>query len=206
MQAVPCLPPGGDCPRLGWAGPASWRRLGLLCSAALWDCMSSLRHTNALGSLHHAQTSCFCFCLIKSSQRHVVLLEGRIPMFLRVRNAVYMKLGALYQERLFCGGARLLTAKWKLHHSLQCLFLACSNTLHFSPALCCTLSPVVCLLDPSLLQGTTVPAQHGPYKRWGAGALWLMQDHGPHVKDKHNPFYTTVKSWPTLTLYTCSMQ
>lgn len=159
----------------------SWRHLGFLCPAALWDCMSSLRHTNALGFLHHAQTFCFSFCLIKSSQRHVVLLEGRIPMFLRVRIPVQTKLRALYQECSFHGGAGLLTAKWKPPHSLQYLFLSCSSTLHFSPSSCC-IFPQLCvfLIHPSCKgqlcphsspDASTVPTSAGGQDPRGSGRI-----------------------------------
>lgn len=149
---------------------------------------------------------------LKSFQRHKVLPEGRIPIFLRVRNPFQTKLGVLYGECRPQGGAGLLTAKHQPHRSPRCRFslvqapcVSPRPRVAFAPQLC------VCARSFPPPHGTAVPAQprwrrHGPYERWGAGAPWLMQDHGPHVKDKHNPFYTTVKSWPTLTLYTCSMQ
>lgn len=77
------------------------------------------------------------FCPIKSFQRQEVLSEGRILIFLRVRNPVQIKLGVLWPH----------VSPVTLQAVVSCLL----KDFAFLPNLALRLLPVLCLPNPSLL-------------------------------------------------------
>lgn len=152
----------GDLFAIQWQSPTaevvgsvSWHGPESLCSAPMQDCRSPSGCINGLGCLRQQEALCpnvlsSPFCPLKSFQRNKVLPEGRIPMFLRVRNPVQTKLGELYRECLLQGGAGLLMAKCKPHRSPHCCFLLVEALcifprprVAFAPQLC------ICPIHPS---------------------------------------------------------